>query len=64
MNTRDWAKDRLEKAAKHCDHIGTYIYVVAERYQELHPEVSTPLYNLLEVVAELQQNILKNSESF
>ena len=56
-NTRQWARRELENAKKNIDWIGVHLSRVGDLYQELHPEISEPIHDLLVILAEIDRSV-------
>ena len=63
-NTREWALRELQYAVNNLDWTVTHLASVAKTYEELHPEISTPLLEVIVICKELQNMILKIRGSF
>ncbi len=63
-NTREWALRELQYGANSLDWTVTHLSSVAKTYDELHPEISNPLLEVVIICKELQNMILKIRSSF
>lgn len=63
MNTRQIAHRKLTQAIKGFETYSLTIFEVATVYDEMHPEVSTPLFTSIEFIDEVIKLISKVKDS-
>lgn len=48
MNTRKQAQEKLKQAISHLEIAGKYMSEISDIYDDAHPEVSSPLFIMLD----------------
>ena len=61
---RTWAREEIDRAVNAIDWAGAHTVRVAERYQELHPEIADPLRLAANLLEEAQTLIGQVKGSF
>ena len=62
MNTRQIAHRKLNQAIAHLENLDKCVFEVGTVYDDLHKEVSTPLFLLIEMSDEIKKVINKVKE--
>lgn len=63
-STREWALRKLKEAIDNIVWCGYHLDEVAQKYEEQHPEIATPLWELTVVLEEIIRSITKIRGSF
>jgi len=53
--TREWALREIQNARNNIDWSGKHLYVVAQRYEKEHPEISDPILVVLAALLDLDE---------
>ena len=63
-STREWAKRKLGEAVQSLDWAVYHLCEVGKRYDELHPEISNPILDVVTACEELKKYIDTIDKSF